>query len=171
MQTVIRYRIKLSLLCMFSVVVIGPSTAFAQSGSAGGSIGNDEKSLSGSREVPRTAEPATPARRGTPDAEEPRRALRKSAGGGNGGGNFDGAWIFSSVGTPCGAASEAAVITSGRILGQYGTGQVSSNGSATGIGAAGGITWRSIGRLSARGGSGTFRRSDGCVGTWTAAKQ
>ena len=47
---------------------IGPRAAFAQSGSAGGSIGNDEKSLSGSR----SAEPERPARRSKPAAEEPR---------------------------------------------------------------------------------------------------
>ena len=34
------------------------SAALAQSGSAGGSIGNDEKSLSGSREAPRAVEPS-----------------------------------------------------------------------------------------------------------------
>jgi hypothetical protein len=167
MPNLIRVLAKAALLSAAFVVVAAPGTARAQSGSAGGSIGNDEKSLSGSRETPRSAEPSKPSRK--PEAEEPRRASRKSGGGG--GGNFDGAWVFNSMGTPCGAASEAAVITSGKILGQYGTGQVSSNGSATGIGAAGGITWTSIGRLSARGGSGTFRRSDGCVGTWTASKQ
>ena len=46
----------------------------AQSGSAGGSIGNDEKSLSGSRASPRAAEPEKPARRSKPEAEEPRRS-------------------------------------------------------------------------------------------------
>ena len=52
------------------------SAALAQSGSAGGSIGNDEKSLSGSRQAPRSVEPEKPTRRGKPEAEEPRRGLR-----------------------------------------------------------------------------------------------
>jgi hypothetical protein len=162
--------IKVVLLCMSSMVAVGLGAAFAQSGSTGGSIGNDEKSLSGSREAPRTVEPAKPARHSKPDAEEPRRASRKSGGAG-GGGNYDGAWIFSSLGRPCGGTSEAAVITSGRILGQYSSGHVGPSGSATGGGAAGGVTWTSSGHLSGRSGSGTFRRSDGCVGTWTASKQ
>jgi hypothetical protein len=37
--------------------------------------------------------------------------------------------------------------------------------------AGGGITYTGAGRLSGRNGSGTFRRSDGCSGTWTASKQ
>jgi hypothetical protein len=167
MQNAIRRRIKIALLCMSFIVAIGLSAAFAQSGSAGGSIGNDEKSLSGSREAPRAVETPKPARRSKPEAEEPRRASRKSGGGGN----FDGVWVFSSVGTPCGRASETVVITSGRMVGQYGFGQVSPNGSATGFGAAAGITWKSSGRLSARSGSGSYQRSDGCVGSWTASKQ
>ncbi len=40
-----------------SLVALASPSAFAQSGSAGGSIGNDEKSLSGSRSD-RSAEPA-----------------------------------------------------------------------------------------------------------------
>src|SRR5689334_12116603 len=81
------------------------SAAIAQSGSAGGSIGNDEKSLSGSREQPRTVEPAKPARRGKSESEEPRRTPRKgggesAGGGGGGGGSFDGVWVAVSNGVP-----------------------------------------------------------------------
>jgi uncharacterized caspase-like protein len=54
------------------------------------SIGNDEKSLSGSREAPRSVESSKPARRGKSEADAPRGASRNSGGGG-GGGNFDGA--------------------------------------------------------------------------------
>jgi hypothetical protein len=171
MRNAIRHQTKIVLLAGLLAIAIGPGVALAQSGSAGGSIGNDEKSLSGSREAPRAVEPSKPARRSKPEAEEPRRASRKSGGGGNGGGNFDGAWAVSSVGTPCGSASETVVITSGRIVGQYSSGQVSPNGSANSFGAAGGITWNSSGRFSARSGSGTFKRSDGCIGTWTSSKQ
>src|ERR1035438_9711661 len=98
MQNAVCRWTKLALLCI--ALAISPGTAFAQSGSAGGSIGNDEKSLSGTR----SAEPERPARRSKPEAEEPRRsAPRRSGGGGGGGGNFDGAWVANSVGTPCGS--------------------------------------------------------------------
>lgn len=171
MPNVIRYLAKAALLSATLSVVALPGMARAQSGSAGGSIGNDEKSLSGSREAPRAAEPSKPARRSKPEGEEPSRASRKSGGGGNGGGNFDGAWVLTSVGTPCGSSTDTVVITSGRMVGQYGTAQVSPNGSTSGIGAAGSLTWSMSGRLSGRGGSGSFRRSDGCVGSWTGSKQ
>jgi hypothetical protein len=113
MQNALCRRTRLALLCV--ALATGPGTAFAQSGSAGGSIGNDEKSLSGTR----SAEPERPARRSKPEAQEPRRAAprRSSGGGGGGGGNFDGAWVANSVGTPCGSATQAIVVTSGRIIG------------------------------------------------------
>ena len=171
MPSVFRYVVKAALLSATLATVPLPGMARAQSGSAGGSIGNDEKSLSGSREAPRAIEPSTPARRSKPAAEEPRRASRKSAAGGNGGGNFDGAWAVASFGTPCGSAAETVVITSGRIVGPYSSGQVSPNGPATSFGGAGGITWNSSGHFSARSASGSFRRSDGCIGSWKAAKQ
>jgi len=159
--------------CAFPVLLMaafGPGLAHAQSGSAGGSIGNDEKSLSGSREKPRAVESSKPARRSKPEAEEPRRATRKSGGGG-GGGNFDGAWVAVAVGTPCGSSTERFVISGGRISGEWTSGQVSPNGSTTGHGSAGGVSWTSSGRYAGRSGSGSFVRSDGCRGRWTASKQ
>src|SRR5882724_7172043 len=97
MQKIIRRRIRIASLALLLAVALGPGLALAQSGSAGGSIGNDEKSLSGSRDTPRSVESSKPSRRSKPEAEEPRRAARKSGGGG-GGGNFDGAWVVNSVG-------------------------------------------------------------------------
>lgn len=167
MQKIIRYLEKAAVLSATLAVVALPDMAGAQSGSAGGSIGNDEKSLSGSREAPRAVETSKPARRSKPEAEEPRRASRKSGGGGN----LDGAWVLTSVGSPCGSSSDTVVITGNRMVGQYGTAQVSPNGSTSGIGAAGSLTWSMSGRFSGRSGSGTFRRSDGCVGSWTGSKQ
>ena len=162
--------IKTALLCLTCIFAIGAGAAFAQSGSAGGSIGNDEKSLSGSRSTPRAVESEKPARRSKPRAEpdEPRRASRKSGGGG--GGNFDGAWIVNSVG--CGGSSRGAVVvTSGRIIGEGVSGTVSPNGGVRTVGNFSGVSVTSSGHLSGRSGSGAFRRSDGCNGMWTASKQ
>lgn len=147
------------------------SPLLAQSGSAGGSIGNDEKSLSGSRSD-RSAEPAAPARRSKPAAEEPRASSRRSGGGGGGGGGgFDGAWVVTSVGCG-GSTSGAVVVSSGKVIGQGVSGTVSASGSVSTFGQGdGGVTFRGSGRLGARSGSGTWRRSDGCGGTWTSAKQ
>ena len=171
MQHAVQRSIKVGLLCLLLSVGFG-TTSFAQSGSAGGSIGNDEKSLSGSRTTPRAVETEKPARRSKPRAEpeEPRHASRKSGGGSGGGsGNFDGTWVAQSQG--CGNSTERFVISGGRISGELSSGQVSSSGSTTSGGSVSGLSWSSSGRFSGRSGSGTFRRSDGCSGTWTASKQ
>jgi len=169
LANIVRSLTKAALLSATLAIVALPSLARAQSGSAGGSIGNDEKSLSGSRETPRAAEPSRPERRSKPETEAPSRASRKS--GGSGGGNIDGAWILTSVGTPCGSSSDTVVISSGRMVGQYGTAQVSPNGGVSGVGSAGSLSWTMSGRFSGRSGSGTFRRSDGCAGSWSGSKQ
>jgi hypothetical protein len=171
MRDAVRGSTGIALLSLFVSVASGGGVALAQSGSAGGSIGNDEKSLSGSREAPRATE--APARRNKPEAEEPRRASRKSGGGGGGGANsFDGAWIVSSVGVTCsGTSSNAVVVTSGKIIGQTARGTVSSDGRVYGTSSGNGLTVITVGRLSGRTGGGTFKQSDGCTGRWTAAKQ
>jgi hypothetical protein len=170
MKKLVRRQIKIASLALLLAVTFGPGKASAQSGSAGGSIGNDEKSLSGSRDAPRSVESSKPSRRSKPEAEEPRRAARKSGGGGGGAGNFDGAWVVNSVG--CGGTSTGAVVvTSGRIIGEGVTGTVSPNGAARSVGNYNGITTISSGHVSGRSGSGTFKRSDGCGGTWTSTKQ
>jgi len=160
MQNALRRQIKIALLGISFIAAIGPRAAFAQSGSAGGSIGNDEKSLSGSR----SAEPEQPAQRSRPGTT-PRRA-------GGGGGSFDGAWVVVSVGTTCsGGSRTAVVVSSGKIIGQGVSGTVSANGSARAVGNSNGVTIISSGHLSGGSGSGTFRQSDGCGGRWTASKQ
>lgn len=166
MQRPIPRRMKTALLCA-ALTALAPLAARAQSGSAGGSIGNDEKSLSGSRQAPRSVEPDQPARRGKPASDEPRRTTSRNSGGGS---SFDGAWAVVSVG--CGSSSTSAVVvTSGRIIGQGVSGTVSANGSVSSIGNYDGIIVTSSGHASARSGAGTFRRSDGCSGRWTSSKQ
>jgi hypothetical protein len=165
--------------CLF--VLIAPELAHAQSGSAGGSIGNDDKSVSGSRQAPpRSVEqPERPARPSRDDSDDSRRASRKSGsgggGGGGGGGSFDGAWSIVIVGGPMcqGSVTSAFIVSSGRIIGDgVSSGSVSPNGAAFASGTTKeGMTYTSSGRLSGRNGSGTVRRSDGCTGRWMASKQ
>ena len=166
MQTIFRDGFRTALFSALVFSTLGSTTLLAQSGSSGGSIGNDEKSLSGSREAPRAIEPSRPARRSKPAADEPRSASRKSGGGSS----ADGAWVVTSVGCG-GTGSGAIVITSGRIIGEGLSGSVSANGAARSVYQANGLTSIGSGRLSGRSGAGTFRRSDGCNGTWSAIKQ
>ena len=162
-----RRRVAMSLVSLSFALVTGVSTAMAQSGSTGGSIGNDDKSISGSR----SAEPERPARRSRPDAEEPRRSPSRGGGGG-GAGNFDGAWVVVSTGVTCpGTSTSAVIVTSGKIIGEGLTGTISPSGAAQSVGHYNGVTVISTGHASGRSGSGTFRGSDGCNGRWVSTKQ
>jgi hypothetical protein len=166
MLNIIQFWTKTTLLGIWLTAATTSGGAWAQ-GSAGGSIGNDDKAVSGARQE-RAVEREQPARR---RAEQPRGpAPRRSEGGG---GNFDGAWIVNAVGVTCqGTSSNAVVVTSGKIIGNNVTsGRVSPNGAVYATGGSNGLTNVTTGRLSGRSGSGSFRQSDGCVGRWTASKQ
>jgi hypothetical protein len=172
MSFIVRPNIRTALVCASLVFITGTGVALAQSGGAGGSIGNDDKSVSGSRSPPSEDHPRS-ARR-SHETEQPRRSARRSGGGGGGGGgNFDGTWAYTGVGTNCqGSGSGTLVISGGRISAPGTSGTVSSSGAyhTTGVGTDG-LTYIVNGRMSAATGGGSFSRSDGCVGRWTALKQ
>jgi hypothetical protein len=162
----------LAALSMGLFLVIGVSAAQAQ-GSEGGSIGNDDKAVSGSRSAPRSVEPEPseqPAHRDRGEAEQPQRSSRHSGGGG---GNFDGTWAYVGIGTNCrGTGSGTIQISGGRVFAPGGSGSVAPNGAyhARGVGQDG-ITLTAVGHLSGNAGSGTYMRSDGCAGRWSATRQ
>jgi len=54
---------------------------------------------------------------------------------------------------------------------QGGSGQVDPDGTLHSVGAGNGMTLTAAGQLSGNTGSGTFNRSDGCVGHWIAIKR
>jgi hypothetical protein len=83
---------------------------------------------------------------------------------------FDGAWTFTSAGCRH-TGSLPAIITGGRIIIRGGSGQVDPDGTLHSVGAGGGMTLTAEGQLSGNTGSGTFNRSDGCIGTWIAIKR
>ncbi|MES1148615.1 MAG: hypothetical protein ABUL53_05475 [Bradyrhizobium guangdongense] len=165
------FRRKHILPALLLTMALSPGLALAQSGSAGGSIGNEDKSISGSRQD-RSADPApsssSSSRKSKPAADDQRSSARQSGGGG--GGSFDGAWIVVNIG--CGGTTTGAVVvSSGKVIGEGVSGTVSPSGGVSTFGRGDGITSTGSGRLSGRSGSGTWRRSDGCGGTWTASKQ
>jgi|SRR5665213_3090505 len=154
-KTAVSLTIKSSLLC--AALAVAPHAALAQ-GSAGGSIGNEDKGLSGSRE-------ATPAQ---PEQSHRPATHRKEAGGGRG--NFDGRWSFATTGCP-GAGTIGAMIHGGRFTTAISHGTVSPDGAFHAVGSGGGITFTAGGHMGSSSGSGTFRRSDGCSGSWSAQRQ
>lgn len=146
------------------------SQALAQSGSVGGSIGKEDKSISGSQAPTRSvpAQPAAP----TPRARSASRANSGGGGGGSGSANsFDGVWTFVGVSTGNCSGSVTLSISGGRLIGEGVTGSVSSNGAINAVGAANGVSGVSTGRLSGTTGSGTWQQSDGCSNRWIAQKQ
>jgi hypothetical protein len=84
--------------------------------------------------------------------------------------DFDGRWIFTSAGCT-NTGSLPAAIRKGKIIVKGGGGLVSPDGTLHSVGAGGGMTLTAVGQLSGNNGSGTFNRSDGCVGTWIAIKR
>jgi hypothetical protein len=158
-------------LLVFSVI---PSDIALAQGSAGGSIGNDDKSVSGSRSEPRAVEPNRSAapRRSKPDAETPRQATRKSGGGGGGGGNFDGTWSYVGVGTSCqGTGAGSFTVSGSRVSLAGGSGSMGPGGSITSSSVgADGVRVTATGRLSGNSGGGRYTRADGCAGNWAATR-
>lgn len=157
------------MICAAALVLSG--AAFAQ-GAMGGSLGNDNKTLSGSAPESRSAPRAARERSERP---APRRQAAPRNRGEGGGGGLDGVWSISSVGTSgCTETfTEQFVVAGGRMTGSTGNGRatVSASGAVRGAGNYSGIGVTSLGRLSGRTGSGTFQRSDGCSGRWVASKQ
>jgi hypothetical protein len=144
-------------------LVLHPTPALAQ-GSTGGSIGKQDKSISGDQ-----GGGGRSTARERPSRSE--RPAKRSGGGG--GGNFDGTWSSASQGrTTCtDRTTDVVTISGGRMSGTGFSGRVSGSGSVSGRWAGSGISASISGRMSGRSGSGSFRRSDGCVGTWTLSKQ
>jgi hypothetical protein len=132
----------------------------AQSGSMGGTIGNREKSLSGSRDV-HSEHPAQQSRSRRTQRQAPARRS---------GGNFDGVWTVVSRGCS-GAGTGSIVVSGGRIVGQGVSGSISSNGTIRSVAnlGNGGVSIGS-GRASGRTASGIYRQTDGCTGRFTAVR-
>jgi hypothetical protein len=144
-------------LALALIPCVSGKVALAQ-GSMGGSIGVQEKSVSGDREPPKAA-PA-PQQRSAPEAKRP---APKPAGRPA---NYDGAWLVNNIG--CGGAAGRVWVSGGRISGDGGvTGSVSANG-AVSTRTSVSVGW---GRVSGSRGSGGFRTNDGCTGRWTSVRQ
>jgi hypothetical protein len=154
----VRLVLRASVSAALLLIGWGGAVCLAQ-GSSGGSIGNDDKSVSGTRNI----EPERPSRRSEPEA---RRAPSR---GGGGVSRFDGAWTFIVAG--CGSGAVAGVVAGGRLSVPNGGGSISAGGRLRAVAAANGVTTIASGHLSTSGGGGVFSRSDGCAGRWTAMKR
>jgi hypothetical protein len=149
------------------ILACGSSAAWSQ-GATGGSLGNDNKSLSGSSSEPREAKPARRER------SEPRAAPARRASSGDGGGDvsrFDGSWAIMLVGRTGACAGKTTSTIFSISGGRVGNGgRVSPSGVFQGTGNNDGVGAIMNGRLSGRTGSGTMSTTNGCTLRWTASK-
>ena len=162
-------------LVVAAIVCLSGGPAFSQ-GSTGGSIGKQDKSVGGGEDGGGGSRSTSRERERPSKSERSERSSKRErsggGGGGGGGGNFDGTWASASQGTTCSDRTSAVVaISGGNMVSDGFTGRVTSSGSVSGVWAGSGITATVSGHMSGRSGSGTFRRSDGCVGVWSLSKQ
>jgi hypothetical protein len=165
MWNISRITSNMALLCAALAVAVGADLARAES--TGGSIGSNEKTLSGAVKEPHSAAPERSEGR----SQRARRSSPQGGGGGGGGvARFDGTWTFvTSAG--CRASGNGSVTVSrGQISGGGLSGTVSSNGAFRIVSNAGGITVTGGGRVAGGTGSGRYRESGGCTGTIRAIK-
>jgi hypothetical protein len=136
---------------LFIVLMAFPAASFGQAGSAGGSIGNDEKSLSGTRAVPTERSTRTPPPETNTD--------------------FDGTWVFTALNS-CGPSSTTVgKFVEGKLVGGTGNGTINPNGEYH-YARAGKAPVISSGKLAGKHGSGVWRSvNNKCQGTWTAERQ
>jgi hypothetical protein len=113
------------------------------------------------------AQPKAQARPQAP-AAAPRSAPEPQAA--PSGGRFDGSWAVSTS-PGCGLAARSSVeVIGGRISAPSLSGNVDSAGNVRTVARGGGLSVISTGRISPTTGSGTYRVSNGCTGTWTSSK-
>jgi hypothetical protein len=87
---------------------------------------------------------------------------------------FDGSWSETITGDSAnckGSFTTSFQVENGRIIQPGQNGSVNANGSASGSVAGNGFTLTWTGRFSGSTASGSYKRSDGCVGHWQARKQ
>ncbi|YBW40038.1 hypothetical protein ACMYR2_2566 [Nitrobacter sp. TKz-YC01] len=89
-------------------------------------------------------------------------------------GGFDGGWSFTGTSTNCQGSGGGSFTVSGTqvIVSGGGSGRVSRNGAfQASTNAGGGVRLSAVGRLSGNRGGGSYQRSDGCVGRWSAVRR
>jgi hypothetical protein len=154
MKDITQRWMRAALSCVPFIIASNPSGILAQSHRSNAGTDNS-----------RLAFLSEPRDNATPPAEEtPRPAPPEDNK------NFDGAWTFTSAGCSY-TGSLPAKIVGGRIIVRGGSGQVDPDGTLHSVGAGNGMTLTAVGQLSGNTGSGTFNRSDGCVGSWIAIKR
>jgi hypothetical protein len=136
-------------------------SAFAQAGSTSGTIGKQDKSISGSEETP--APRLRAKSHATYRASVGPRSEARS-------GSADGTWAVSATPSCLPAWTLTASVSNGVISGGGATGQVSRAGGVRGNAVVLGFKFDFVGHFRGRQASGTLVGPNGCPGQWTAIK-
>jgi hypothetical protein len=145
-----------------SVPSIG--AAFAQAGSTGGTIGKQEKSISGGEDVDRPRAVRKPP--ATRASQLPRRREQAATLG-----SFDGSWAGMSVGTCIAQFGWKLQVSNGVISGNNTTGHIARSGATNGDMKVMGthFLFKGVTRTSGKA-FGTWTSSPNCSGSWTAVR-
>jgi hypothetical protein len=154
-------------LCFLIAIalLLAPQRALAQAGTTGGNIGKPEKSISGGQDEsakPHAAKKTPPKQ--SRSASAPARAAAGPAAA-------SGAWKGVSTGSCIPDWSWTLQISNeGVITGSGTTGHVGRGGAGSGTMTVLGRDYNFVGHFGPSTGSGTWKRSDGCFGSWTGTK-
>ena len=154
------------LCCLIAIaLLLAPHGALAQAGTTGGNIGKPEKSMSGGQDE--SAKPHA-AKKTSPKPSRSAPAPARAAAGPSA---ASGAWKGVSTGSCIPDWSWTLQISSeGIITGSGTTGRVGRGGAGSGTMTVLGRDYNFIGHFGSSTGSGTWKRKDGCFGSWTGTK-
>jgi hypothetical protein len=155
-----RASIGIALLALSHLAFANVSSALAQAGSTGDTIGKQDKSISGGgaeADKPRAKSHAT-YRASTGPRSEARS------------GSADGTWAVSATPSCLPAWTLTTSVSNGVISGGGATGQVSRAGAVRGNAVVLGFKFDFVGHFRGRQASGTLVGPNGCPGQWTATK-
>lgn len=135
--------------------------ALAQAGSAGGTIGKTNKSVSGGdEEAPSHSGKSRATKR---IISETTREIRTT-------GSADGTWAVSATASCVPAWTLTVLVSNGVISGSGASGQVSRAGAVNGNATVLGFRFDFIGHFRGKQASGTFVGPNNCPGQWTGTK-
>jgi len=156
-----RASIGIALLVLSLLAFANASSALAQAGSTGGTVGKIDKSVSGGGEEA-SPQPRTKSRATHRASVAPRSEARS--------GSADGTWTVSATPSCLPPWGLTASVSNGVISGGGATGQVSRAGAVSGNAVVLGMKFDFVGHFRGGQASGTLVGPNGCPGHWTATK-
>ena len=155
----------LSAVILLCTIGVASSPSFAQSsGSTGGTIGKQDKSVSGGEDI------REKVRHGSVRGAKPSNRVSSIPSGRGSVALYNGAWSGVSTGHCIAAWSWTLQVSNGIISGRATSGRVSGGGAISGAMEVVGTIYNFVGHMRRDEASGTWTSRPGCFGRWTATK-